>query len=139
MQINILTYTFVESYVNQESIFEQDFGKYAEENNLNITIKVELMKFINPSDSYANFKSLVESSLKKSNNINNDKNSNNEIHSTKFDIYIYDSKYTNIYGPYLLDLKNNLPEEHIEMYNPKVVSEICTYKDKVVGLVLLIN
>jgi len=95
------------------------------------------MKFTNPSDSYANFKSLVESSLKKSNNIYND--SNNEIHSTKFDIYIYDNRYTNIYGPYLLDLKDNLPKGFIEMYDSKIVSELCTYNDKVVGLVIFLK
>jgi len=137
VQINILTYTFTETNLDHVDPAELQFSKYAEKNNLNITIKVELMKFVSPSDSYANFKSLVETSLKKSNNIN-DKNSTNEINNKIYDIYIYDNKYTKIYGPYLLDLKDNLPKEYIELYDSKIVSEVCTYKDKLVGLVIFI-
>jgi len=135
VQINILTYTFTESDLGQTSPIELQFAEYAEKNNLNITIQVELMKFVSPSDSYANFKSLVETSLKKSNNINNDKNSTNEV----YDIYVYDNKYTNIYGPYLLDLKDNLPKEYIEMYDSKIVNDVCTYKDEVVGLPMFVS
>jgi len=100
-----------------------------------------MTKFENPSDSYTNFKSLVESSLKKS----NDRTSINEIMNNKYDLYIYNNKYTNIYAPYLIDLKKHLPKEYIEMFNSKVVKETCTYEnklnkeDEVVGLVIFNN
>jgi len=94
------------------------------------------MEFENPTDSYANFKSLVETSLRKSNDLTS-KNSN------KYDLYTYSIQYTNIYAPYLLNLKKHLPNEYIEMFNSKVIKETCTYKnelskeDEVVGLVIL--
>jgi len=133
IQINVLTYTFTEADVDDTETTERLFDIYAQMNNLNITLNMEMMKFIDPSDSLANFKSLVETSLKKSNNIYN-KSHNKEVHSTKFDIYIFDNRYTNIYGPYLLDLRGNLPKEHIEMYDSKILNETSYYKDKLVGL-----
>jgi len=52
-----------------------------------------------------------------------------------FDIYIYDFKNTDILGPYLLDLKNSLPKEHIEMYDSRIIKETCIYEEELVGLV----
>jgi len=94
------------------------------------------MKFENPLDSYLNFKSLVESSLKKS----NDKTSSN---NNKYDLYTFSNRYTDIYAPYLLDLKKNLPKEFIEMYNSEIIKGTCTYRneedeEEVVGLVIFI-
>ena len=133
MEINVLTFIYAQSEGDGEYNFGQEFEKYAEEHNLNITIKAESTTFANPSDSLTHFISIVETSLKK----NNDKNFINDKKNKKFDIYIYDNKYTNIYGPYLLNLKDYLPKEYIKMYDSKIVSELCTYKDKVVGLVIL--
>jgi len=139
VQINVLTYTFSDTNLDDTDTTERLFDIYAKMNNLNITLNMEMITFTNPSDSFANFKSLVETSLKKSNNIHYNKSSSKEIHSTKYDIYIFDNRYTNIYGPYLLDLKENLPKEYIEMYDSKILSETSYYKDKLVGLVILIN
>jgi len=86
--------------------------------------------FESPSDLYANFQSVVEASLKRS----NDKAS----HNNKYHLYTFNNQFTNIYAPYLLDLKKHLSKEYIEMFNSKVVNETCTYKNKeeyeVVGL-----
>ena len=81
------------------------------------------MKFENPTDSDVNYKSLVESSLIRSNNKN------------KFEIYFYNLRFIDIYGPYLLDLKELLPKKHIEKFNSKVIPDTCFYNDKLVGLV----
>ena len=83
------------------------------------------MLYDKPTDAFEYFKSLVESSVKKQSN--------------PFDVYLYDSKHINVYGPLLLNLNLNLPKEHIEMYDSKVLKEECTYKDELVGLVILIN
>jgi len=92
---------------------------------MNITVDIENMKFESPTDSYSNFKLFVDLFLKKSNST---KTSNDEkIHNWKFDVYFYNVKYTNIYGPYLLDLKENLPKEHIEKFDSKILNEACTY------------
>jgi len=56
-----------------------------------------------------------------------------------YDIYIYNSKYTNIFGPYLLHLKNNLLKKYIKMYNSKIIKETCIYKEELVELVKIIS
>jgi len=137
--INLLAYSFRASdSSNSNYTVENDFEEYAKINNLNITLNIENMVFENPTDSYENFKSLVETSLKKSND-NISKNSN------KYDLYTYNNQYTNIYAPYLLDLKKYLPNEYLEMYNSKVIKETCTYKnalnneEEVVGLPMYVS
>ena len=85
------------------------------------------MKFDNPSDSYTSFKSLVESLLKRS-------NSRTSIKDNKtFDMFFYNNKYTDIYAPYLLDLKKNLPKEYIEMFILKVIEETCIFENELDG------
>ena len=124
MEINILSYTFDEFEIFQKSAVEFEFNRYSKNNDLNITLNIEIMKFESPGDSYDNFRLLVESLLKKS-----------RIHNDNFDIYFYDLRYSDIYGPYLLDLKKYLPEEYLQLYNSRVVNETCYYKDELVGLV----
>jgi len=113
-----------------------EFDKYAEKNNLNITINVEIMNYENPTSSYEKFKLLVESSLKKSNNIHN---ISNEENATKFDLYFFDTRFTNLYGPYLLNLKDYIPKEFIEMYNSDIIEKTSFYNNELVGLVIIIN
>jgi len=120
--INILTYSFDEYSTSQNYILEKEFNDYAEVNNLNVTVKFEVMIFENPSEAYENFKLVAETSLKKTNN------------HKKYDMYFYDNKYTNIYGPYLLDLKNLVPKEHVDIFNPDIIRDSCVYKDKLIGL-----
>jgi len=105
---------------------EKRFGIYAENNNLNISITLDILKYEKPTDSYSYFKSLVESMLKKTNN--------------PYDIYVYNSKYIDIYGPYLLNLSLNFPKEHIEMYDSIILKDECTYieNNELVGLVIII-
>ncbi|OUM60635.1 hypothetical protein PIROE2DRAFT_13540, partial [Piromyces sp. E2] len=96
-----------------------DFNEYSEENNLNITININ----VHTNADYTNFESFansVESLLLKKTN--------------KYDIYYYDNAYTVKYGPHLLDLKKHLPKEHIEMYNADVLEKTCVYENKLVGL-----
>ena len=104
---------------------EDAFNEYSMKNNLNITINIDLVKYEKPTDSYAFFKHLIESLLKKQ--------------KSTFDIYFYNTKYINIYGTYLLDLYSKLPKENIERFNPKVLHEECTYKNELVGLVISNN
>jgi len=84
-----------------------------------------VIKYEKPSDSYSYFKSLVESLLNKNN--------------FPYDMYFYDSKYTDIYSPHLLNLKHNIPEEYIEKFDPRIIREAYSIEDELVGLVLFIN
>jgi len=138
VKINLLSYSFDSTEtIDNKNKYENEFNEYAIKNNLNVTLEAEVMKFENPTDSYSNFKLFVELSLKKSNSI---KTSSNEIvHQGKFDIYIYNVKYTNIYGPYLLDLKENLSKEYIDMYDSKILNETSTHQNKLVGLPIYLS
>jgi len=93
-----------------------EFKLYAQRNNLDFEIEIQSLIYEKPSDSYSFFKLFVEQSLKKQNNT--------------FDVYFYDTKYTNLYGPYLLDIQDKLPKEYIELFNSKIINEECIYKDK---------
>jgi len=87
-----------------------------------------MLKYEKPTDSFNSFKLFIESSLKKSNNT--------------FDIYFFDNRYTSTFGSDLLNLKEFLPKEHIEMYDSETIKETCTYykndSEKLVGLVKFI-
>ncbi len=120
------------SYDDNSQIFQtlmDDYNKYAENNNLNITINIEILKYEKTMDSTTNFKSFVEESLKK--NKNSKKN--------KFDIYFYDNRYTSMYGQYLVDLKENLPKELLKMYDTHSIEDTCYYNNELVGIVIAIN
>ena len=134
--VNILTYSFNEYEIDVGSVIENAFKMYAEKNSLNITVNVDVMRFPNPTSTYKNFKLLVETSLKKSNNIHTINNKN--LTNTKYDIYFYDMRFTDLYAPYLLDLNEVLPKDFIEKYNSRIINESCIYEDKVVGLVIII-
>jgi len=123
-EIKLLTFTYDNMDLYNKERMEKEFGEYAENNNLNITVTLEIIRYEKPSDSYSYFKTLVETLLKKSN--------------SPYDIYIYESIHTSIYGSYLLNLNDYLPKEHIEMYNSKLIKEeFINEKDELVGLVML--
>jgi len=124
VEINILSYSYGDDYYQKQ--LESDFNEYATKNNLNIKVKFELLKLEQIKDVYTYFNSIVESFLKKYSSKKNE---------SPYDLYLYDSRYTYIYGPYLLDLKDNLPKELIETYDTRILKEGCTYKEKLVGLV----
>ena len=135
MVINVLTFS-IKDIGDMGNELKIEFDKYAEKNNLNVTINVEIMNYENPTSSYEKFKLLVESSLKKSNNIHN---ISNEENATKFDLYFFDTRFTNLYGPYLLNLKDYIPKEFIEMYNSDIIEKTSFYNNELVGLVIIIN
>ena len=107
-----------------------EFNEYAKNRTLDIKLNVEVTKFDNPSDSYENFKSLVEATLKKSNN----GKSNN-----KYDMYFYSCKESDIYGPYLLNLYDVLEKEDIEVFDQNLIQRTCMNNGKLVGMVRLID
>jgi len=122
LDIKLLSLTYENSDIFDKDFMEKNFGIYASNHNLNISISLDVLKYEKPTDSYSFFKSLVESMLKKSNN--------------PYDIYVYNSRYTDIYGPYLLNLSLNLPKEHIKMYDSDILRDECIYTEnnELIGL-----
>jgi len=126
IEIKLIAPIFEKSSLHNKTLVEGSFHEYAKKNNLDITITLDLLKYDKPTDSFTYFKSFVESLLKNKN-------------TSAYDIYFYNAKFISIYGPYLLKLNSKLPEELIEMYNPRVLEEECTYKNELVGFPLSIT
>jgi len=121
VDVKLITFGY-DKEISDKILPESKFAEYATSKNLSISINIEPLLYDKSTDALSYFKSLIESLLKKQNN--------------PYDIYLYSSTYTSMYGPYLLNLNLNLPKEHIEMYNSKVLKEECSFKDELVGLKL---
>ena len=101
----------------------KQFNKYAEENNIDIRIKIDIYSPTNSSLYVNDFGSEIEYLVRRK--------------SKKYDIFFYDTMYSPRYAPYFLDLSKYLPENHIAMYSSTIANQTCTYKGKWVGLVCL--
>jgi len=97
-----------------------DFNKFAKENNLNITIKLNLFSLDNATTSVRDYETMLDSLFNKK--------------SDKYDLIYFDNIYTSRFGPDLLDLRDLLPKEHIDMYIEGIANQTCFYEDKLVGL-----
>jgi len=53
----------------------------------------------------------------------------------RYDIYFYDCVYSRRFKDYFVNLKENISEDHIGMYNQEIISQSCMVNDKLVGLV----
>ncbi|ORX84437.1 periplasmic binding protein-like II, partial [Anaeromyces robustus] len=121
--INCIAYTAEANSLAFDAYID-GFNQYAKDNNLDIKVELNLMTMNSNYDSLGNSYLMIESLLKKG--------------SSKYDIYFYDVSYLKQYSPYLIDLKEVLPEEHIYMYDEQILDQICTYDGKILGLILYI-
>jgi len=103
----------------------KNFNDYAKNNNIDITINIEIYSPSNSTVNADSFGSEIEYILKKKKN--------------KYDIILYDIMYSPRYAPYFVDLSDYIPKEHIDLYSSTVANQTCTYKGKWVGLVSLIS
>jgi len=97
------------------------FNTYAKNNNLNIKIKFNLLTNTNTTGSIDDYISVLDTIHYK--------------HSTKYDIIFYEFSELKNFDHYFLDLNKWLPEDHIKMYDPVILSKRSTVKDKLIGLV----
>jgi len=99
-----------------------DFNDYAEKNNLDIKIHFTVLGPTNSTKSVNDFKSVIDTMHHK--------------HSTKYDL-IFSKLSSDLknFDHYFLDLNKWLPEEHIKMYDPEVLSTRCTVNNTLIGLV----
>ena len=98
-----------------------EFNQLSKDQNLDISIKLNLLSSGNSTTSSVNYEELLDSIFKRK--------------SKKYDLIFYDNIYTSKFEPYLLDLNNLLPEEHIKMYIPGVITQIGYHNNKLVGFV----
>jgi len=95
-----------------------EFNEYAIENNLDIHINIRVTEKFETFEAYG---TMVEQLLKKQNN--------------KYDLFYFDNAQTQKYGKYLLDLRNYLPKENIDIYDQNILKMTCEYDKALVGLV----
>eukprot|EP00833_Pecoramyces_ruminatium_P002588 jgi/Orpsp1_1/1176620/evm.model.c7180000058342.1 len=118
--ITIRSIAFSYTQENSFSSLIDQFNKHSKENNLDIEVKIELFTPANYSAEISDYGALIDSILRKKNK--------------KFDLIFYDHAYTTRYGPYLLNLENRLPKDHIKMYESGIGSYICRFSDNWVSL-----
>ncbi|KAL6590477.1 periplasmic binding protein-like II [Neocallimastix californiae] len=102
-----------------------DFNKYSIDNNLNIKLKLNLFSELNSTIITTDYESTLDSLFQRKSN--------------KYDLIFFDNIYIKRFGPYLLNLKNVLPKDHIDMYMEGVAKQTCMYNDKLVGLPMTID
>ncbi|OUM61738.1 hypothetical protein PIROE2DRAFT_12195, partial [Piromyces sp. E2] len=101
------------------------FNKYSKENELNITLHLNLITTSNSTSEINYYGSMLESLLLK--------------HDVKYDFIFYDNIYSSRYGPHLLSLNELLTKRHINMYNTEITKQSCSYQDKLVGLPIMLD
>ena len=110
---------------NAYSIYLNKFNDYSKKNNLNIEINLNLLSSDNSTISTEDYGSMIEATMKKTKDI-------------KYHIYFYDNLYSSKYGPHLLNLEKYLTQDHINMYDSRILDNTCYYKNILVGLVCLL-
>ncbi|OUM65896.1 hypothetical protein PIROE2DRAFT_59740 [Piromyces sp. E2] len=96
----------------------RELNKYIKNNNLDIKLKIILFTEANATTQSKDDGELLSSLFSRE--------------STKYDIIFYDNVYTNKFAPYLVNLRDYLPKEHIELFEPGITPEICTYNNKLI-------
>jgi len=113
-------------YINNGDIYNtlvNEFNKYSKENKLDIELDMILFSDQNITYELQEYGSTIDSLLLRK--------------SKKHDIYCFDPLYTIKYSPNLLDLGNELPKEHIDLYSSSDAKKVGVYNNKWVGLVRL--
>jgi len=100
-----------------------DFNKYAKDNDLDITLHLNLFSELNSTSLVTDYESMLDALFNKK--------------SDKYDLVFFDNVYSVRFGPHLLDLYKIMPKDYIDMYMEGVASKTCLYKDKLIGFVIL--
>ncbi|OUM63868.1 hypothetical protein PIROE2DRAFT_9538 [Piromyces sp. E2] len=119
IELNILAHSLnIEGQPFRQNV--NDFNDYSRIHQLNITLNLIIYLPNNSSADVDNFIDMVESTLKRT--------------PEKYDLIFYDNSYTSRYGEYLLDLRHRISTDHLALFHPDLLSETCTYHDKIVGI-----
>ena len=102
-----------------------EFYKYAQKENLDIEIHLNVVSNTNSTASPIAFKEQLSLLHKKKNK--------------KYDLFFYDNQYIKDLDKYFVDLSNYIEEEHINQYDSNILSLICYENNKLIGLVRLIK
>jgi len=123
IELNALVCT-LDSGMVTFNYYRDKFNEYAKKNNKNISMNLTIISNTNSTYYLGSLGYMIENLLKKE--------------TSKYDLFFFDNTYTSDYGPYLLDLTDLIPKEHIDMYDEQIISQIGRYKNKLVALVSLL-
>ncbi|KAL6625024.1 hypothetical protein U3516DRAFT_823967 [Neocallimastix sp. 'constans'] len=99
------------------------FNKYSKQNNLDITLSLDLYTSDNSTSVVTDYESMLDSLFQ----------------SDSYDLFFYDNIYSVKFSPHLLNLKEWIPEEHINMYAQGIASQSCVHNNRWVGLPINID
>ncbi|ORX87618.1 periplasmic binding protein-like II, partial [Anaeromyces robustus] len=124
--INIEAIVFAHEDMSEiYGFFENEFNNYSLNNNLNITLSINMLSTTNSSFSFINYGSTTDSLLKKKSN--------------KYDIFIYDNLYISEYEPYLIDLTEYFEQDDINKFDQNILNKMCRHNNRLVGFPARIN
>jgi len=115
------------TYNDSIDLFEKiikDFNEYAQENNIDVELEVNLYTNADTTDFVNENGSTIDKLL-------NDG-------TQKYDLFFYDVMYSNKYSNHLIDLSEFLKKDHIKLYSNGVATKTCKLEDKWIGLVCII-
>jgi len=121
----MLGISYENSQLMYQTFVEKEFNKYAEENHLNITLKIDIKKNLRQKDSWEYLKIQVGSAVQKT---------KMKYSENKFEMFFYDNRFTNLFGPYLMNLNYVFTEGDLDYYDPKIIEETCIYDEQLVGI-----
>jgi len=131
--LSLVTYVFAEKELTLNAIafsvgggtslyypIVTDFNNYAKEKGINTKIHLNLFTFDNATGVITDYESMLDSIFSRRN--------------SKYDFIFYDSIFSPRYAPDLLDLKDIIPKETIDMYMTGIAKETCIIDDKIIAL-----
>jgi len=108
-------------YSHFYNIFYEEFSKYAKTNNIEIDIKLNTLSNSNSTVTADSVKTLLRTLYARE--------------DIKYDLFFFDNQDIKDLDNYLLDLRNEISEDRIELYDPDILSLTCNTNNKLVGLV----
>jgi len=102
------------------------YNKYSKENNLDITLDVELFTSANTTI-YEDFSAYLEALFK------------NKSSRKRYDIFFYFDTYRYQYGKQFINLFDYLSEDRIDIYERSILNEGCILNNNLIGLPLFFD
>jgi len=124
IEINMAGQAFLKSFEDLYTLLRKEFNNYAIREGLDIQLKFFLFSIENTTNQWDSFDSAIHTLLQQK--------------KQKYDIFIYDPLYTRRYSPHLVNLKEYLSKDHLDMYLGDS-EKLGVYKNKWVGLPLLLK
>ncbi|OUM63564.1 hypothetical protein PIROE2DRAFT_9844, partial [Piromyces sp. E2] len=127
--VNAINITAIAYAYSEDSQFYtpliNSFNEYSKEQGLDINVQLTFLSNSNTTRSLGDYISLLNLYFKKK--------------STLYDIYFYETDYSENYDQYLLDLKNRIPEEHIKLLDQGIINDKCILNGKLIGLPITLS